>query len=90
MNVETFRSIFNVIFFLSRMEEEYLEYYCHVLMFQQTREQIDKGYRLPPPSGTPPQIFEIMQRCWNANDSLRPHFSEIVITLGNMREIFGD
>lgn len=57
---------------------------------RQTREQIDKGYRLPPPSGTPPQIFEIMQRCWNANDSLRPHFSEIVITLGNMREIFGD
>ena len=49
--------------------------YCG--LFQITRERVEKGYRLPMPSGTPLKIYEIMKRCWESEPERRPNFAEI-------------
>ncbi|XP_071444485.1 tyrosine-protein kinase Fer isoform X1 [Hetaerina americana] len=41
------------------------------------REKIDSGYRLPAPEGTPPELYQLMLRCWEYEPEKRPHFDEI-------------
>ena len=45
---------------------------------QETRERVDKGYRMPPPSGTPSSVYLVMKDCWNSQADKRPSFSEIL------------
>eukprot|EP00731_Ephydatia_muelleri_P018697 Em0011g737a len=44
-------------------------------------DNIDTGYRLPPPPGCPLMIYYIMIECWNPDASLRPLFSDIYMSL---------
>ncbi|XP_054723913.1 tyrosine-protein kinase Fer-like [Uloborus diversus] len=40
-------------------------------------EMVENGYRLQPPDNTPPEIYEIMRKCWEYDPQKRPHFGEI-------------
>jgi len=41
------------------------------------REMLDQGYRMPPPEGTPEEMYDLMRRCWEYEPNDRPHFQEI-------------
>jgi len=56
---------------------------------REAREQIDRGYRMPAPSGTPSQLFEIMKSCWHEEDDDRPYFSELVQAFENLATVLG-
>ncbi|XP_065349664.1 tyrosine-protein kinase Fer isoform X3 [Cloeon dipterum] len=43
----------------------------------QAREKIDGGYRMPAPEGTPPEMYQLMVRCWAEKPENRPKFDEI-------------
>lgn len=47
----------------------------------QAREQIDAGYRMPAPEGTPSEIHTLMLHCWQYNPEDRPHFDQICVAL---------
>lgn len=36
-----------------------------------------KGYRMPAPCNTPPEMYRLMLKCWTAEAESRPHFDEI-------------
>ena len=36
------------------------------------------GYRMPPPEGTPDEIYRLMLRCWEYQPENRPHFDHIL------------
>ncbi|XP_020711050.2 vascular endothelial growth factor receptor 1-like isoform X1 [Athalia rosae] len=42
------------------------------------------GYRMEKPDYATDEIYEFMLRCWKAKPSLRPTFSELVDTIGNL------
>eukprot|EP00731_Ephydatia_muelleri_P014776 Em0008g496a len=44
-------------------------------------ENINAGYRLPPPPGCPLLIYEIMIHCWCPDDHARPSFRDIHMSL---------
>jgi tyrosine-protein kinase Fer len=35
------------------------------------------GFRLPAPDNTPPEIADLMKKCWEETPDYRPQFSEI-------------
>ena len=41
------------------------------------REEVERGYRMPAPEGTPEKMYGLMRRCWEYEQENRPHFSEI-------------
>lgn len=41
------------------------------------REQIDSGYRMPPPDDTPDEMYRLMLKCWEYAPENRPHFEQI-------------
>uniref|UniRef100_A0A8D8RSL3 non-specific protein-tyrosine kinase n=1 Tax=Cacopsylla melanoneura TaxID=428564 RepID=A0A8D8RSL3_9HEMI len=41
------------------------------------REQIDTGYRMPPPDDTPEEMYRLMLKCWEYAPENRPHFDQI-------------
>jgi serine/threonine protein kinase len=47
----------------------------------ETIEKVVQGYRLPVPENTPPEIGELMKRCWAADPSDRPSFKKIAAEL---------
>ncbi|CAB3992692.1 tyrosine- kinase Fer isoform X1 [Paramuricea clavata] len=44
---------------------------------KETREQVDRGYRMPPPLGTPTAIYDLMKQCWEYEPKDRPQFRTI-------------
>ena len=46
---------------------------------------IEKNYRMPPPSGTPTKVREVMSKCWEFEAEQRPNFAEIVEELNSCR-----
>eukprot|EP00040_Diaphanoeca_grandis_P022837 m.123361 g.123361 ORF g.123361 m.123361 type:complete len:500 (-) comp28982_c1_seq1:330-1829(-) len=40
-------------------------------------QQVDKGYRMPPPQGCPELLYQIMLDCWKANSEDRPTFETL-------------
>ncbi|XP_078388515.1 tyrosine-protein kinase Fes/Fps isoform X2 [Cetorhinus maximus] len=42
---------------------------------QQTREEVEQGYRLSAPESCPEEIYSIMCRCWQYDPKKRPSFS---------------
>ncbi|XP_065150294.1 tyrosine-protein kinase Fes/Fps isoform X2 [Paramisgurnus dabryanus] len=49
----------------------------HVMTNQQTREEIDKGYRMPPPTNCPDEIYALMGQCWQYDPRNRPSFKKL-------------
>ena len=48
--------------------------------------QIENGYRMPPPVDTPPEIYEIMQQCWQYDSEERPNFATLLSMLQQVGE----
>lgn len=48
-----------------------------VISNEEIQEKVLAGYRLPAPDNTPPEIIELMQKCWQETPEDRPQFSEI-------------
>ncbi|KAJ1180115.1 hypothetical protein NDU88_005339 [Pleurodeles waltl] len=44
---------------------------------QQTRESLEKGYRLPSPDRCPADVYQLMQRCWEYDQKKRPNFTTV-------------
>uniref|UniRef100_A0A8C5NH60 Tyrosine-protein kinase n=1 Tax=Gouania willdenowi TaxID=441366 RepID=A0A8C5NH60_GOUWI len=44
---------------------------------QQTRDQVEQGYRMPAPLGCPVEIFRIMNNCWQYEPRNRPTFNKV-------------
>ncbi|XP_031424894.1 tyrosine-protein kinase Fes/Fps [Clupea harengus] len=51
---------------------------------QQTRDEVEKGFRLPAPSNCPPEIFTLMSQCWQYDPRRRPSFTKIRMELSNL------
>ncbi|KAL1007310.1 hypothetical protein UPYG_G00084820 [Umbra pygmaea] len=51
---------------------------------QQTRDELEKGYRMPPPNSCPPEVYAIMYRCWEYDSRKRPSFSKLRVELGDL------
>lgn len=44
---------------------------------QQTRDEVEKGYRMPAPHGCPVEISRIMNNCWQYDPKNRPTFRKL-------------
>uniref|UniRef100_A0A673Z9V6 Tyrosine-protein kinase n=1 Tax=Salmo trutta TaxID=8032 RepID=A0A673Z9V6_SALTR len=44
---------------------------------QQTRDEVEKGYRMLAPNSCPPDVYAIMCRCWQYDTRNRPSFSKL-------------
>ncbi|XP_068587046.1 tyrosine-protein kinase Fes/Fps isoform X2 [Cebidichthys violaceus] len=44
---------------------------------QQTRDEVEKGYRMPAPHGCPVEISRIMSSCWQYDPRNRPSFKKL-------------
>ncbi|XP_043953917.1 tyrosine-protein kinase Fes/Fps [Gambusia affinis] len=44
---------------------------------QQTRDEVEKGYRMPAPHGCPVEISRVMSNCWQYDPKNRPTFKKI-------------
>ncbi|XP_054468458.1 tyrosine-protein kinase Fes/Fps [Anoplopoma fimbria] len=44
---------------------------------QQTRDEVEKGYRMPAPQGCPVEISRIMSSCWEYEPRNRPSFKKL-------------
>uniref|UniRef100_A0A4W3ILD9 Tyrosine-protein kinase n=1 Tax=Callorhinchus milii TaxID=7868 RepID=A0A4W3ILD9_CALMI len=53
---------------------------------QQTREEVEQGYRLDAPESCPEEVHNIMMRCWDYNPKKRPTFSSIYQELLEIRK----
>ncbi|XP_072348804.1 tyrosine-protein kinase Fes/Fps [Scyliorhinus torazame] len=53
---------------------------------QQTREEVEQGYRLTAPDSCPDEIYGIMCRCWQYDPKNRPSFSTIHQELVTVRK----
>ncbi|XP_062927103.1 tyrosine-protein kinase Fes/Fps isoform X1 [Mobula hypostoma] len=53
---------------------------------QQTREEVEQGYRMDSPDSCPEEIYNIMTRCWEYDPKRRPSFSTIHQQLVNIRK----
>ncbi|KAJ3594250.1 hypothetical protein NHX12_006581 [Muraenolepis orangiensis] len=49
---------------------------------QQTRDEVEKGYRMPAPYGCPSDVYNHMQSCWQADPKKRPSFKNLKDELG--------
>ncbi|XP_028402324.1 tyrosine-protein kinase Fer-like [Dendronephthya gigantea] len=54
---------------------------------KETREQVDRGYRMPPPMGTPASIYELMKECWQYEPRNRPQFRTVLAKLQQIKLI---
>ncbi|XP_066503486.1 tyrosine-protein kinase Fes/Fps isoform X2 [Hoplias malabaricus] len=44
---------------------------------QQTRDEVERGYRMSAPSGCPDEVYALMCHCWQYDPRLRPSFQKI-------------
>ncbi|XP_056607029.1 tyrosine-protein kinase Fes/Fps isoform X2 [Triplophysa dalaica] len=49
----------------------------HNMTNQQTREEIEKGYRMPAPKNCPDEIYGLMCQCWQYDPRKRPSFHKL-------------
>ncbi|KAA0722868.1 Tyrosine-protein kinase [Triplophysa tibetana] len=49
----------------------------HNMTNQQTREEIEKGYRMPAPNNCPDEIYALMCQCWQYDPRKRPSFYKL-------------
>ncbi|XP_064386571.1 uncharacterized protein LOC135335087 [Halichondria panicea] len=48
---------------------------------------IEQGQRLAPPPGTPEAVYELMVQCWHSENSQRPAFRDVVLSLARGEEM---
>ena len=53
----------------------------------QVYELLETGYRMQCPEGCPPEIYDLMTRCWEWASENRPSFKEISKELNAMSDI---
>lgn len=46
---------------------------------------VEKGYKMEPPDGCPPEVYDIMRQAWDLQPEKRPSFHDIKVTLGQLR-----
>lgn len=51
---------------------------------REVMRRVRDGYRLERPSHCRPELFRIISRCWHADSSKRPTFSELKHELGQL------
>ncbi|KAJ8247498.1 hypothetical protein GJAV_G00247090 [Gymnothorax javanicus] len=49
---------------------------------QQTRDEVERGYRMPAPEGCPKEVYSLMCRCWQYDSRKRPSFNVLKKELG--------
>uniref|UniRef100_A0AAR2IN14 Tyrosine-protein kinase n=1 Tax=Pygocentrus nattereri TaxID=42514 RepID=A0AAR2IN14_PYGNA len=54
---------------------------------QQTRDEVERGYRMPAPTGCPDEIYALMCRCWQYDPRHRPSFQKIRAELQHKHRI---
>uniref|UniRef100_A0A8C5CK38 Tyrosine-protein kinase n=1 Tax=Gadus morhua TaxID=8049 RepID=A0A8C5CK38_GADMO len=53
---------------------------------QQTRDELERGYRMPAPPACPPEVYRLMQSCWQTEPRNRPSFRELMEQLAEITE----
>ena len=48
---------------------------------QETKDQVDSGYRLAKPENCPDKIYELIKKCWEKDPVSRPCFKDIYASL---------
>ncbi|XP_048119536.1 tyrosine-protein kinase Fes/Fps isoform X1 [Alosa alosa] len=51
---------------------------------QQTRDEVERGFRLPAPSNCPAEVYALMSQCWQYDPRRRPTFSKIRLDLSHL------
>uniref|UniRef100_A0A8C1UKW0 Tyrosine-protein kinase n=1 Tax=Cyprinus carpio TaxID=7962 RepID=A0A8C1UKW0_CYPCA len=49
----------------------------HTLSNQQTRDEVERGYRMPAPNNCPGEIYALMCQCWQYDPRNRPSFRKL-------------
>ncbi|XP_033331754.2 vascular endothelial growth factor receptor 1 [Megalopta genalis] len=49
-------------------------------------QKLIEGYRLEQPEYATPEVYNLMRQCWKAKPTLRPSFTEVVDSIGNLLE----
>lgn len=39
--------------------------------------RVEKGYKMDPPDGCPPIVYEVMKKCWELDPNHRPSFHQL-------------
>ncbi|XP_005166438.1 tyrosine-protein kinase Fes/Fps isoform X1 [Danio rerio] len=53
-----------------------------VMSNQQTRDEVERGYRMPAPNNCPDEIYTLMCQCWQYDPRKRPSFLKLKADLG--------
>ncbi|KAG7468165.1 hypothetical protein MATL_G00139880 [Megalops atlanticus] len=51
---------------------------------QQTRDEVERGYRMPAPEGCPAEVYALMGRCWQYDSRKRPSFHTLQKELSSL------
>ncbi|XP_078051899.1 platelet-derived growth factor receptor alpha-like [Augochlora pura] len=49
-------------------------------------QKLIEGYRMEKPEYATSEVYDIMCQCWNVQPSLRPNFTQLVDSVGNLLE----
>ncbi|XP_037830390.1 platelet-derived growth factor receptor beta [Kryptolebias marmoratus] len=58
--------------------------YPDLLTTRQFLSELKKGHRMDQPEHAPPDMSDLMKRCWEEDPQSRPSFSSLVIAMDNM------
>ena len=61
-------------------------YYDCSYSYNHTKLQVDNGYRMPPPTGCPKAVYDVMMLCWQCEPQDRPNFSDLHDILVHLEE----
>uniref|UniRef100_A0A8C9WDL4 Tyrosine-protein kinase n=1 Tax=Scleropages formosus TaxID=113540 RepID=A0A8C9WDL4_SCLFO len=55
---------------------------------QQTRDEVERGYRMSAPEGCPPEVYTLMGQCWQYDPKKRPPFHTLRKELNSLHRKF--
>ncbi|XP_069395461.1 platelet-derived growth factor receptor beta-like isoform X2 [Paralichthys olivaceus] len=58
--------------------------YPDLSMTQEFYSALKRGHRMSRPEHAPHHIFQLMKHCWESEPQLRPSFSSLIISIGNL------
>lgn len=47
--------------------------------------RVETGYKMDPPDGCPPVVYDLMKQCWNLDSVVRPSFRMLREKLQHIR-----
>lgn len=50
-------------------------------------KHVEVGYKMDPPEGCPPEIYEMMKQAWDLDPMRRPRFQDLKSKLLHLRNI---